>query len=351
MGFYEINLMIRAGTMALLILMVAILFRDHRRALPARLAMAIVFGVACHLIFEMPKQYMSVHSSDWIFFAGESSMFGCFWLFARAWFDDETRIGWPSWLIVLATIGLSLANFGINARSLTVYWPLDIAMRLVWVGLPILGLWVAWRGRGNDLVEARRKLRTGFVRIIGSALVLITMFFFVANLVIDRQADFNIIWIIVESSILLITGTLCTALFGSRQADLFAAVVALDPVQPAPDDPVITALAERLHAHMAYSRVYRTDGLTIAALAAQLGEQEYRLRRLINTRLGHRNFAAFLNSYRLDEVREALADPAQRDVPILTIALDAGFGSLAPFNRAFRDAEGVTPSEYRQKKR
>ena len=44
---------------------------------------------------------------------------------------------------------------------------------------------------------------------------------------------------------------------------------------------------------------------------------------------------------------DRLADPAQREVPILTIALDAGFGSLGPFNRAFRDAEGMTPSAYR----
>ena len=54
-----------------------------------------------------------------------------------------------------------------------------------------------------------------------------------------------------------------------------------------------------------------------------------------------------MNSYRLAEVKGALADSAQREVPILTIALDAGFGSLGPFNRAFREAEGITPSEYR----
>ena len=47
------------------------------------------------------------------------------------------------------------------------------------------------------------------------------------------------------------------------------------------------------------------------------------------------------------EVKAALTDPSQKDVPILTIALDAGFGSLGPFNRAFREAEGMTPSEYR----
>jgi len=34
-------------------------------------------------------------------------------------------------------------------------------------------------------------------------------------------------------------------------------------------------------------------------------------------------------------------------VPIITIALDAGFGSPGPFSRAFREAEGMTPSEFR----
>jgi AraC-like DNA-binding protein len=43
-----------------------------------------------------------------------------------------------------------------------------------------------------------------------------------------------------------------------------------------------------------------------------------------------------------------LADPGQAEVPILTIALDAGFGSIGPFNRAFKAQTGLTPSEYRR---
>ena len=42
-----------------------------------------------------------------------------------------------------------------------------------------------------------------------------------------------------------------------------------------------------------------------------------------------------LNGYRLADAEGALADPAQADVPVLTIALDAGFGSTGPVNRAF----------------
>jgi len=43
------------------------------------------------------------------------------------------------------------------------------------------------------------------------------------------------------------------------------------------------------------------------------------------------------------------ADPAQADVPVLTIALDAGFQSLARFNRAFKADTGLTPTEFRRR--
>jgi AraC-like DNA-binding protein len=76
---------------------------------------------------------------------------------------------------------------------------------------------------------------------------------------------------------------------------------------------------------------------------------QYRLRELIHNRLGHRNFPAFVNAYRLAEVERSLLDPALARRPILTLALEAGFGSIGPFNRAFRERHGLTPTEYRRK--
>jgi AraC-like DNA-binding protein len=101
---------------------------------------------------------------------------------------------------------------------------------------------------------------------------------------------------------------------------------------------------------MQHQRLYRGDSLTIASLAAQLAVPEYRLRRVINQRLGHRNFNAFVNAWRLQDTFDALADPRHRDRPVLTIALEAGFQSIGPFNRAFKAATGLTPSEFRQQK-
>jgi AraC-like DNA-binding protein len=108
------------------------------------------------------------------------------------------------------------------------------------------------------------------------------------------------------------------------------------------------ALLRRLEYLMSVERAYRREGLTIGSLSAELGVPEYRLRQLINEGLGHRNFNAFLNGYRIEEAKAALADPKQKDVPVLTIALDAGFQSVGPFNRAFKAATDVTPTEFRR---
>ena len=101
---------------------------------------------------------------------------------------------------------------------------------------------------------------------------------------------------------------------------------------------------------MTEARAYRTDDLTVALLALKLGVPEYRLRRHINLRLGHRNFNAYVNGLRLAEAQALLADPAQRELSVLAVALQVGFGSIGPFNRAFKAATGLTPSDFRRVK-
>ena len=95
-------------------------------------------------------------------------------------------------------------------------------------------------------------------------------------------------------------------------------------------------------------KVYLTPGLSIGDLAKRLAMPEYRLRALINKRLGYRNFNALLHEYRLRDACELLTDPAKAHLPILTIALDVGYQSITPFNQAFRDTKGCTPSAYRR---
>lgn len=94
--------------------------------------------------------------------------------------------------------------------------------------------------------------------------------------------------------------------------------------------------------------LYREPGLTVAELAKTIDIQEHRLRKLINSHLGYRNISQYLNDYRIAEAKKRLTDVKDRHSQILTIAMDAGYVSLRPFNRAFKNRTGQTPSQYRE---
>jgi AraC-like DNA-binding protein len=345
-NLHELDLMTRAAALALIILLGLMLARDHIRALAAKLALCMMFCVVAYLFAEPPGYEQRSAVLNALLMLGEIAIFPIFWLFARIWFDDEDRIGWRSWLIVSATMVLAIIKILTYRHIPSKFeWPLDLANRSSWIALVLAGLVVAWRGRKDDLVEARRRLRVVFVWTVGIAEIIITIIYLVYNQMLGERAP-DSVTIAVNIAILVIAIALATALFSSRHPNLFDARV---PVADTKDDATLAILAERLRAHMSEGLVWRDETLTISGLAAQLGEQEYRLRRTINRQMGHRNFASFLNGYRVDEVKAALDDPGQNSVSILTVALDAGFGSLGTFNRAFRTAEGMTPSEYRAK--
>jgi AraC-like DNA-binding protein len=339
-GFDQFELMIRGGSIALLLLWSIVLARDHFGALPARVAIAmnlciIGYIVSGILFFRSTESFPGIFGD---FLSIFSAAF--FWLFALSWFNDRQHIGWKNWLPVLGLLLLYVAQSVIKLSGgvPTLIW---LAMRFAMFGFALAGIWIAWHGRENDLIEQRRRFRLILVGVIGGFVILVNLTeLLVRNESLDEQFRS-----LIEISIFIATFAISLLLYQTASSQMFAATILIEPAINI--DRTLSPLAQRLVDHIDYNRSYRADGLTIAALAAQLGEQEYRLRRAINGELGFRNFTAFLNSYRLTEVRDALADPVQKEVPILTIALDAGFGSLGPFNRAFREAHDATPSEYR----
>lgn len=342
-GFEVADEMARGGTLALLALWSWLLLRDQRHADAARIAVAMNVAIAAHVLTTSPAQTFSP-AADMLLDIVSVTVPALFWLFARAWFADERRIGpWGIasvlWLVLL--VSLFYLWRGSDAALLPAVRIVLRASMLFFAGA---GLWIAWRERNDDLVEARRRLRWRLAVAVGAYVILVNLVEVAVQL--DRAPDTA--RSVAEFGVTALTFAFCVAMFGVRQQDLFSPPQRAEyEARSAPGD--YADIVARLRAHMEYHKAWRTDGLTIAQLAAQLGEPEYRLRRAINGGLGHRNFAQFLNAYRLAEVREALSDPQQREVPILTVALDAGFGSLGPFNRAFREAEGMTPSAWREK--
>lgn len=342
LGMEQLDLMARGGTIALLMLWSWLLIRDHWRDVSARLAVAMSAAICCY--FVITAGWNTERSLARLVLAlGAGATPGLFWLFARAWFNDERQVTPLGALVVCLSVLNTLVvqlTFPGGGMANTISVGL---FRVFMLAFAAAALWEVWRSREGDLVERRRRIRPVLVCVVAIYVIVIAFIEVSVSPGLPsgswKQA--------VAIGAMFATFAICAALLRMREADLFGAAVsrpaASQPVPPAGED----ALSARLLAYMEAHKPHRDETLSIAKLAGQLGEQEYRLRRTINGQLGHRNFSSFLNGYRLAEVKAALTDPAQREVPIITIALDSGFGSLGPFNRAFREAEGMTPSEYR----
>ncbi len=227
--------------------------------------------------------------------------------------------------------------------------PSIIAVNLLALGFIILAVVQTITSWSSDLVERRRNVR---VFIVGAA-ALYAGLNAVLQIVLAGGGT-EIANTVNSAALAAVVGAISFAMMRVDGADLFptAPEVQADVAGPAAaaDLAADQKLVDALMRLMADERIYRHDNITIGTLATKLKIPEYRLRRLINQRLGYRNFNVFLNEHRIAEVKAALADPSQAEVPVITIAMDAGFQSLGPFNRAFKATTGVTPSEYRRLK-
>jgi AraC-like DNA-binding protein len=344
---------LRGGAVVLLVLLAILLLRDARRVPAGIFSALFALGAACYAI--VSASVFAFEPSFWLWPARIVAIGNpvVFCLFAAALFDDDFK---PSWWQAIAW--LSLVGIGI----------FDL-----WTGIPqaryicsalglvcnAIGVWYVISGRNLDLVEERRRLRAVLVIMIA----LYSVAIIISEIVVPAGGS-TALYLINGIGVLAITLVFAVVLLSvSRQSALITLPVSPSANQVARprgmaaeigqaegdrtkrEDGRLLAALRRL---MEEDKAYREEGLSIGSLADKLGLPEHGLRRLINQRLGYRNFNAFLNFYRLGDVMAALADPSQETVPILTIALDAGFQSLGPFNRAFKAQTGLTPSEYRR---
>jgi AraC-like DNA-binding protein len=275
-----------------------------------------------------------------------------YWWLAHTAFEDRDDLPWAA----RAGLGVQLLGGAMLAARVLPTLACDVlhgVLHAVGTAFVLVALWRIWRSRRDDLVAGRRSLRfwlLGYTGLHGLAVLLVEWSFGPA-LPPPWLALLNVAMItaaLVAALTFLMQMRLAAlhTLFGDSAPPSRAQPVRESPgaaVVPSADE----AWLERLRTLMSIERVYLDASLSPASLAQQLGLPEYRLRELINRRLAFRNFPSFVNHYRLEDVRAKLADPGFDRRPVLTLALEAGFGSIGPFNRAFRERYGVTPTAYR----
>ena len=287
------------------------------------------------------------------------------WAATRGLFDDGFRFSAPVAAAIAGATGVGLAAnlpyfpdgdgpFLQHAPGSLVAW-LGWAHAAVMLGFTAAALWEATRGWRDDLVASRRALRRwAVVGIVGYSGLALVVELALRNRPVGPLLPALHVAVIGGIALWLSLVVARTSLADVLGADTPATVPpAADAATPAPraETPAPPALPARstqalarLDTLLRTEQVHHTDGLTLADLAGRLGLGDAALRALIHQHLGFRNFNDFLHHHRLADAAQQLAAD---DQPVLTVALGCGYGSIGPFNRAFKLRFGVTPTAYR----
>lgn len=274
---------------------------------------------------------------------------GWMWMLSRSLFrSDSTTDRWAIFLVGAIVIVESYWHFtsGLPASGLEGELRRigENSAALVCFGAIAMVFVEALSGYGARLPKAERRFRQFFVSAFGAVIVVAIVW----------ASNTNEMTIASQWSEAALAGCALIAIVASRLAVNFRLS---HPLATAPKEARSrtsarnsadgSALGQRILTAVEDREIFATPNLKVSQFAKALGEQEYKVTQCITGRLGFRNFNQFINSYRIESAKLALASAEQQDRPILSIAFDCGFGSIGPFNRAFKEHVGMTPREYR----
>lgn len=339
----NIDFFIRYACIGQLILIVAFLiYKPYREstfiAQTAPLLLAV--GIVAYLLLTAPfsPRAEGFTRSVLLMFTHTIPVF--LWLCGKRLFDDNFNLQrWPRWgkslLVLLA--GFYIYTFLIRGgggilQEVSHLFALFLMLHL------LVSVALTWR---NDLVEQRRVARFWLV-------LLVSLFILMLDLVelSNTRLNRNQFFMLMNASTCLIGTSVTAAMLFVHETFARVTAVAANGAQVNRYSRLIpqeNALYAKLQTFIENAGYLQSD-LTISQLAVQLECPDHQLRKMINQRLDYTNFNAFLNHYRIAEARKRLVES---HLPVLSIALDLGYGSIASFNRAFKQSVGLTPTAYR----
>jgi len=104
---------------------------------------------------------------------------------------------------------------------------------------------------------------------------------------------------------------------------------------------------KRLEALCVNQHIYRDSTLDRTKIAEELGISPGYVSQLVNTVTG-KNFASYINHYRVEAVKEMILDSEFDNYSLLAIGLECGFSSKTTFHNSFKKVTGITPNAFRK---
>ena len=327
------------GVMAVLVITVA---RDFGHLKEGKAFIALVVSGSFVILHPLVPPHWQNFAAD-VYTMAPS----LFWLLCLVAFSHRPRLLSLSGALAMYTFTAKALsrNFSIDQDPLSQWhfwgWVLPTYGEYFIIGL---GLWIVIANWSDDLVESRRRLRGVMLMGVGTCVILVIVPI-TTGLVGMWLPQLSIIFIALLCAYFLLRGR-TSGLFGIKpEVELVKEVQVNQETDKKRIEEMLKLEASTLENLMTQG-FYRTEHLTLKTLAQQLELPEYRTRALINQTLGYRNFNDYINHLRIDEAAQRLLEDLQ--TPVLNISLDVGYRTLSSFNRAFKDIQDMSPSQYRQ---
>ncbi len=110
------------------------------------------------------------------------------------------------------------------------------------------------------------------------------------------------------------------------------------------------SLIDRLDDAMTTDAWYRDPDMSLKQLADRLGVTSQSLSQALNQQR-EQSLIEYLTNWRMRDAKQRLSDRANDCFTIEGVARQSGFASRSAFYKAFKEAEGVTPTEWRGRTR
>jgi AraC-like DNA-binding protein len=111
-----------------------------------------------------------------------------------------------------------------------------------------------------------------------------------------------------------------------------------------PEDEVMQ-IWKRLSLSMTEEKSYLDPDLNLTNLSEAIGTTSNKLSQVLNIKEG-KSFNDFINAFRVQHAKGMMSSHLYDHFTVLAIGYDSGFSSKSTFNRAFKNLEGKTPSEF-----
>jgi AraC-like DNA-binding protein len=256
-------------------------------------------------------------------------------LFCKLYFDDDKSDLKKSIIFLSIIYIISLSSYLVS--FIRKYHFLSLLGYLTSFSVLIYTTIIALKGYREDLIQKRRVFRA--ISIFVNALIgIILIFSFFISDPLKLPSELIIIALVCQT-------TLIVQLFDIKiNINLNQSKTQLKPIINE-NNKQLEIIVEKIEEEMRSGQACFEEGFTISKLSKLINIKEYLVRKAINELLQYSNFNQFLNKYKIDKAKLLIKDS---DKSMKEISYQLGYPNPSSFNRAFKNIEGKTPSEYRK---